>query len=405
MGTLLSINNYNYCRGGAETVFLAHNEIFRSHQWQVALFCMQHEKNEPSEWDDYFVEEIEKDSSYGPLRGLAKSLKAIYSWEAKKKIERLVDEIAPDIAHGHNIYHHISPAILSSLKKKSIPTVLTLHDLKIACPAYQMQNQDGICERCKGGKYYNATLHRCMHGSTALSAWVSLEAYVHAALKSYGRFVDRFVVPSHFHINKFVEWGWDRQRFEYIPNFVDANAIKPCEEAGTGFVFVGRLSREKGLETLIRASALSGEAVKILGTGPDEGKLRELADDLGAPAEFVGFVSGDALFDRLREARALILPSECYENAPISILEAYAAGTPVIGSEIGGIPELIVPERGRTFEAFSVTALADAMADLSSLPDRDVREMGLAAREYVEKTHSIEAYYQKCRDLYASLLN
>jgi len=405
MKTLLSINNYYYTRGGAEAVFLAHNEMFESHGWGVVPFCMQHEKNLPSEWDKYFVEEIELGHPYGPFERLHKSLKAIYSHEAKRKIGQVIDQVEPTIAHGHNIYHHISPAILSTLQAKGIPVVLTTHDLKIACPAYSMINERGICERCKGGRLYNATVNRCMHQSLALSVWVTAEAYLHKLLKSYSKYIDKFVVPSRFYIQKFIEWGWNEEDLVYIPNFIDASHIRQGREPRSGFVYFGRLSGEKGLETLIQASAISGESLKIIGSGPDESRLRTLVTDLNAPVEFLGFLSGEALFDRLRAAVAVILPSEWYENAPISVIEAFATGTPVIGADIGGIPELITPERGRVFEAFSVTALSEAISEFASIPQSELQIMGDAAREYVEEKHSRQAYFERTNDLYESILD
>lgn len=400
MPTLLSINNYHYVRGGAEAVFLAHNEMFTSAGWDVVPFCMKHEKNVASEWEEYFVDEIELGSNDSAAAKIVKSFKAIYSWEAQKKIGRLLHEAKPDLAHGHNIYHHISPAILSTLRKNGIPTLLTLHDLKLACPAYRMITHDGICERCKGGGLYNAARNRCLHDSLPLSIWVAAEAYVHRLLGSYERFVDRFIVPSRFYIRKFEEWGWPGDRFVYIPNFVDGEEIQPSFQPGNVFVYIGRLSNEKGLATLIRSSVIANVRLQIIGTGPEEAKLKSLASQLNAQVEFPGFVSGEALFDRVRAARAIVLPSEWYENAPISLLEAYAAGKPVIGAGIGGIPELITDERGRTFEAFSADSLATVLKEFDQMRDGELEQMGRNARTYVLADHSRKSYFEKCQSVY-----
>lgn len=400
MPTLLSINNYHYIRGGAEAVFLAHNEMFEQLGWEVVPFSMKHEKNQHSDWSDYFVEEIELDSHYGIFERARKSAKAIYSREAQKKIDRLVEIAKPDIAHGHNIYHHISPAILSRLKNAGIPTFLTLHDLKLSCPAYRMITHDGICERCKGGRLWQVGVNRCMHDSLLLSIWVMVEAYLHQVLRSYEKNVDRFIVPSRFYIDKFEEWGWPRDHFVYIPNFVDAAEIRPEYRPGKEYVYIGRLSNEKGLETFIRAAAISGVRIQIIGTGPEEVRLKSLAAELRAQVEFPGYVSGEALFDRLRAARAIVLPSEWFENAPISVIEAYAAGKPVIGADIGGIPELITGDRGGTFQAFSPESLAELLSSFERLPDKTLEDMGRAARRYVEDVHSKSAYIDKCREVY-----
>jgi glycosyltransferase involved in cell wall biosynthesis len=385
-------------------VFLAHNDMFADMGWDVVPFCMKHVRNLPTEWEKYFVDEIELGSDYGFFEKLGKSFKAIYSFEAKKNIARLLEDVKPDVAHGHNIYHHLSPSILSTLAASGVPTVLTLHDLKLACPAYRMITHDGICERCKGGGLYNAARHRCMHGSTALSIWVTAEAYLHKLLRSYDKYVDRFIVPSRFYIRKFEEWGWSGERFEYVPNFVDGEDIRPEFAPGDYFVYFGRLSGEKGIATLLKAAARAGADLQIIGTGPEEQNLKSLASGLGIQVEFPGYVSGEALFDRLRGARAIVLPSEWYENAPISLVEAFAAGKPVIGAEIGGIPELIDEQRGRTFEAFSVDSLAESLTAFLEMPDDELEQLGRNAREYVLDVHSRQSYLARCRSVYDSLV-
>lgn len=402
MPTLLSINNYHYIRGGAEYVYLEHNQIFRSAGWQVVPFSMRHPDNKDTEWERFFVDEIELDREYSGVTRLKKAFKAIYSREARSKVGRLVEEIAPNVAHCHNIYHHISPSILPELHSRGVPIVITLHDLKIACPAYRMITHDGICERCRGGRIWNAALHKCMHGSTALSAWVSVEAAAHRLLRSYDH-VDRFVVPSRFYLEKFVEWGWPRERFEHVPNFVDTGQHEPNTEPGNYYLYFGRLSHEKGVRTFIQACAASGTRGCVVGGGPLDADLRREARELAADIEFTGFLSGEALFSRIRMARAVVLPSEWYENAPISVLEAFALGKPVIGSDIGGIPELIGQERGVVFEPFSSSALSSALSGLSSMPDDAISDMGAAARHYVETEHSRERYFDRCAQIYTEL--
>jgi glycosyltransferase involved in cell wall biosynthesis len=374
--------------------------MFEQSGWRVVPFSMKHPDNLPSEWEEYFVEEIELGRDYTFAERLVKSFKAVYSVEAQKKIRKLLKEVRPNVAHGHNIYHHISPAILSTLKRNNVPTILTLHDLKLVCPAYSMISQDGICERCKGGKLYNSARYRCLHGSRLLSLWVAFEAYVHKFLQSYEKCVDQFVVPSRFYIDKFTEWGWPKDRFTHIPNFVHGEQIKPEYHPGGEFVYFGRLSHEKGLATLIRASVIAGVPLQIIGTGPAQESLRSLAEELGARVEFPGFVSGEALFDRIRAARAVVLPSEWYENAPISVIEAFAAGKVVIGANIGGIPELIDHERGWTFEAFSVDDLARTLIETNDIPSGELEQMGRNARKYVLAVHSRRSYLERCQAVY-----
>lgn len=405
MSTLLSINNYFYVRGGAEAVFLDHNEIFEDLGWDVVPFSMKHPRNRDTAWEEYFADEIELGEDYGAVGKLTKSLKAIYSLEAARKIDRLIAEVRPAIAHAHNIYHHLSPSILARLRKRNIPVVLTLHDLKLACPSYRMISQNRICEKCKATRYWQAAANRCLHESLPLSLWVTAEAYFHRLLGSYRRNVDKFVVPSRFYIDKFCEWGWERERFVYIPNFVDAEDIQPDFSAGRDFVYFGRLSHEKGVATLIRAAAAAGAPVRIVGTGPEADNLRGLAGRLGANITFSGYLSGNDLFDALRSARAIVLPSEWYENAPISVLEAYASGKPVIGADIGGIPELVTAGRGDIFEPFSVESLAEKLSDFASRTDSEIEEMGREGRSYVLSEHSRNIYSKRMSAVYDLLIS
>jgi glycosyltransferase involved in cell wall biosynthesis len=402
--TLLSINNYHYGRGGADSVFLAHNALFERSGWCVPAFCMQHPNNLPSPWSRYFVREIEFGRDYSPWQKLARIPKVIYSLEARHNLELLLREVHPDICHAHNIYHHLSPSILGLLKSRGLPVVLTLHDLKIACPAYNMLASDGVCERCRGGRVYNVLIHRCIKGSVGLSALALAEALVHRVLRSYESCVDRFVVPSRFYLEKFVEWGWPRAQFTYVPNFIDAQRYRPEYAPGQAFVYVGRMSREKGLVTLIRAAAAVQAAVTIAGTGPQEQELRQLAAQLGADVTFAGYRTGEALHNIIRGARAVVLPSECYENAPLAVLEAYALGKPVIGARIGGIPELLREgETGVGFISGDYNSLSEGLCTLTRHSPTTMQTMGRAARAWVEDSFDAATYRHRTVELYHEL--
>ena len=162
MPSLLSINNYFYLRGGAESVFFEEMELFSREGWEVVPFSMHDEKNQSSTWSRYFIDSLEFDNIQSTLAKVRAVPKIIYSREAQQKLRALLAEIQPDIVHAHNIYHHLSPAILPVLKEAGLPVVVTLHDLKIACPAYRMLNDSGICEKCKGGKNYHVLTNRCI---------------------------------------------------------------------------------------------------------------------------------------------------------------------------------------------------------------------------------------------------
>lgn len=401
--TLLSINNYYYYRGGAESVFLEQNRMFEAAGWKVVPFAMNHQQNLATPWQKFFVDEIEFGADYSLLQKLARAPKIIYSFEARRRLAALIDEVRPQIAHGHNIYHHISPSILGLLSQRDIPIVLTLHDLKIACPAYNMLAPDGVCERCKDGHLSNVVRHRCIKGSTALSGVVMLEAVLHRWLGSYAH-VNRFIVPSQFYMRKLIEWGISAERFRHIPNFVDASRFTPQFCGGKNFLYFGRISREKGIETLIRAVHKAGCSLTIVGTGPQRERLEMLVASLDAKVVFRGYLTGQPLRKEISDARAVILPSEWYENAPMSVLEAYALGKPVIGARIGGIPELIrEAETGSLFESGNVAALAEVLARYSAMSPSALESLGHSARRWVETEFTSELYFSRVRDVYREL--
>ena len=404
MPTQISVTSYYYRRGGAEAVMLDQNELLASRGWDIVPFAMDYEKNFETPYDEYFVEEIDFASDYAPVEKVRKAVKSIYSLEARREIGRLIDKVRPDIVHAHNVYHHLTPAIFGAVKKKGVPMVMTVHDLKIGCPSKLMLAPDGVCERCKGGKTWNAVTTRCQKDSLALSAVVALETTLHNALGSYRNNVDRFILPSHFHTNKLVEWGLPREKTRYLPNAVDVSQLRADYTPGDRFVFVGRLSEEKGLLTFVKAVAEAGSKATIVGTGPQEDELRQTVDATGADVEFAGYQTGDALFDIVRGARALVLPSECYENAPVVLLEAYGVGTPVLGSNLGGIPELIVEnETGLLAQAGDVDSFATALKRYDDMSDADVATMGEAGRAFVEANFGREQYLQGLLDIYAEL--
>ena len=310
----------------------------------------------------------------------------------------------PDVAHVHCIYHHISPSVLSLLKQRGIPVVMTAHDLKLCCPAYKMLNRGGICEKCKGGNLLNVVTNRCLRDSLVVSSLVMVESAVHRALGLYRDNLDRIVVPSLFFRDKHIEWGWPAEKLVYIPNFVRAGGFTPQFEPGDYFFYFGRLALEKGVGTLIRAAARAGVRLRIAGTGPEGDALKALAAEVGGDIEFLGFVSGDPLWKLLREARAIVLPSEWYENAPMSVLEAYASGKPVIGARIGGIPEMVTEgETGWLFESGSVDELAGKLAHMQSQPEAAISVMGQAARRLVEDRFNEWRYLDAMQRLYESL--
>ena len=401
---LLAINSYFYPRGGAEVLFLEHNRMFENIGWQVVPFAMRHPKNLATPWAGYFPDEIEFGASYSLGGKLVRASRVVYSMQTRRNMHRLLNVVDPQIAHLHNIYHHLSPSFLSLLKQRGIAVVMTVHDPKLACPAHSMMLDGRPCGRCRGGKFYNAAVNRCIKGSLALSSLIMIESYLHRALRLYENNVDRFVVPSRFLLDKLTEWGYASDRLVHIPNFIDIEQFEPGSQIGRRFVYCGSLDRPKGVETLVRAAAAARQPLTLVGSGPQDAQLRALSEQLGADVIFPGQLARNALASVLQDARAFVMPSECYENAPLALLEAYAAGRPVIGSRIGGIPELVREEEtGVLYPTGDVAALADALTRFAELPDARIAAMGAAGRAWVERDFSPGVYIERQLDLYGAL--
>jgi len=232
----------------------------------------------------------------------------------------------------------------------------------------------------------------------------TMEAAVHKLLGSYRHCVDAFIVPSRFYIEKFTEWGMPASMFRYVPNFVDVQRYTPHPESGDAFLYFGRVIRQKGVATLIRAAAAAQSKLLIAGTGPQMEEMRTLAVTLNADVTFLGHLGGQQLHDVIRSCRAVVLPSEWYENAPVSLLEAYALGKPVIGARIGGIPELIREnETGACFESGQVESLRRVLEDFRARPLRQLADMGAAGRRWVAEDFTVAMYRQRIMSVYREL--
>lgn len=404
MPNLLSVNNYHYRRGGSDVVYLDHAALMEELGWRNAFFSMHHPKNFSTPWENYFVNELEFGNSYGIVDKAIMASKVIYSFEAQKKIKRLLQDFPADVAHLHCIYHHLSPAILPTLHEHGVPIIMTAHDLKIACPAYKMLNETGICEKCKDGNFFNVIKHKCLRNSLGPSVIVALESTLHHQLNTYKKYLTKVAVPSRFFMNKFVEWGWPEEKFAYIPNYVDSSLFTPEYSPGEYFLYFGRLAPEKGVETLLKAVKKSGVKLKVAGTGPEEAKLHALQNELQADVEFLGYQSGDALHSLIKQSKAIVLPSEWYENAPMSLLESMAFGKPLVVANIGGIPEMIEPgETGWMFTSGHVDELADLLANIQSTVVDTLLTFGKASRALVEERFNRDLYVTAIQNLYASV--
>ncbi|MBU0706800.1 glycosyltransferase family 4 protein [Patescibacteria group bacterium] len=396
---VLLINKFYYLKGGAEKQFFDVKELLEKNGHEVITFAMQDEKNLPSPYSKYFVSKVDFSNVRFDSEGMRTAGRMFYSFEANRKISKLIKKEKPDIAHIHNIYHQISPSILLALKNHSIPVVQTLHDYKIICPSYSLFTKGKICERCKGYNYWQCIKNKCMKDSRAASTLACLEMYFHKAFKFYEEKVDVFLSPSQFMIKKIREWEAPIVDIKYLPNFIDTSNATPVEP-GDYLLYFGRLSSEKGINTLIKAMKGLPRKLKIVGTGPQEKELQGMvAKEQITNIEFLGYKTGNELNEVIKNSLAVVVPSEWYENRPLTILEAFSFGKPVIGTEVGGIPELVREgETGYLYKLGSVEGLRGKINDIIKDKEKTV-QMGKGAFEFV-KQFSPENYYEKLIKVY-----
>jgi glycosyltransferase involved in cell wall biosynthesis len=366
---------------------------------------MEHPKNADSQWSRYFVKNVEYNKKHNWREQFKIFRNTLYSREAKSKLLQLIDDFKPDIAHLHNFNHQLSPSILSALNMRNIPTVMTLHDFKLVCPSYSMLNHGKVCELCRGKRFYHCATTRCHKDSFSKSFLATLESYLHHQILDSYKNIRCFICPSKFIMNKIQEMGL-RGKFIYLLNFVDINRFETAETSKDNkFVYWGRLSSEKGIFTLIEAADGLAVKLEIIGEGPLRKNIEaELGKRKINNVVLSGYLSGENLFSRIKDSLAAIVPSQCYENNPFSILEAFALGKPVIGSRIGGIPELIKDNiTGLSFEAGNSKDLKEKILSLLSNPE-NTSEMGRNAREFAEQELNSEKHYQILMEVYTQAL-
>lgn len=400
---ILQINKYFYQRGGAETVFFNTIDLLKANGHDVIPFSIRHPQNRPSDYDSYFVDYPELSES-GVLTKLTNIPNFIYNGKAAEQLEKLLIAEKPDIAHIHLLFNSFSVSILPILKKYNIPVVMTAHDYRLICPAYAITDGKGnICERClKSGSYWHCITNKCSKGNMANSILLSLDSYFRKYFYSPINYIDHFIFVSHFSRNKHIESiPAFKEKSSKLYNFTlindDNNPVKKKNDV----LFFGRLSEEKGIQTLVEALKNTTISLKVVGDGP----LRSQLEAISSPnIHFLGFKERDELKQYIKEARFVIVPSECYENNPMSIVESMTLGTPVIGSNIGGIPELISQteeyRNGYLFEPKSASNLRNKIEEALSISDVRYEQLSKNAQNFAIDNFSVENHLNKLIEIY-----
>jgi glycosyltransferase involved in cell wall biosynthesis len=403
---VLLINKFHHIRGCELSYMFSLAEALRSNGHSVIYFSMHHPLNLPCVQDEYFVDHIdfiEVNKNKNILNSIRVLSRVIYSRQARERIARLLDKERPDIAHLNNIHAHITPSILFELKKRGIPIVWTLHDYQLICPNTNLMAHGVVCEACNGGKYFECVKRKCKKNSRSASVVSFLEATTHKYLDLPGM-VSSFISPSKFLLEKFIQFGWRRDKFVHLPYFLTSEKFVPSETVeGPYALYIGRLESYKGVKTLLHAAKrVSDVPVKIVGEGSEKSSCIQLAKKINIKnVEFTGYLSGNALKNVLHQAQYVVVPSEWYENYPYAVMEAMAAGKPVIASRIGGLPEMI--EEGITgylFEPGNSIDLAERMRSL--IDDSGTRKrMGASAKEIALGRYNQLYHFEKIMDIYS----
>lgn len=267
------------------------------------------------------------------------------------------------------------------------------------CLNYKMMHHGKVCELCKNGHYFHCALNRCVKESFSKSCINVIEGYLHKWRKSYD-IIDYVITPSEFYRRKFIEFGIDSERIVHIPNFLDRDEPYVNKTGYSKFLYFGRLSEEKGILTLIKAAAQARIELNIVGTGPLKEQLELYIEENNLyMIHILGFKYGQELTDLVGNARAVILPSEWYENGPYSAIEALQLGCPLIGADIGGIPELI-GKNGLLFSPRDIKDLAEKLIDFNTMDSERYNLMREASKELYRRNYIADVHMPQLLNVY-----
>ena len=347
---ILMINKFLHSNGGSETYVFKLGKHLQTLGHEVQYFGMEHAGRCVGNRVNAYTADMDFHGG-SKLAKLTYPIKTIYSSEARRTLRLVLADFQPDVCHLNNFNYQLTPSILLEIakwKKAGHPcrVIFTAHDYQLVCPNHMCSNPNTgrNCEKCLGGHFINCAKGRCIHGSLAKSAVGTLEALLWNGCGVYQN-IDTIICCSEFLKTKMDCNPLFARKTVALHNFVDR--VEPMETEKQDYVlYFGRFSREKGIDTLLKAARALPEIPFIFaGTGPLEGELA------GVPnIQNVGFQRGQALETLIRQARFSVYPSQWYENCPFSVMESQLYGTPVLGADIGGIPELIA--EGKTGELF-----------------------------------------------------
>lgn len=396
---ILMINKFLFPNGGSETYIFKLGECLQKHGHEVQYFGMEHEGRVVGNQINAYTSDMDFHGG-SPLKKITYPFKTIYSKEARVQIRKVLDDFNPDVCHLNNFNYQLTPSIILEIvkwrkeRRRACKILYTAHDYQLVCPNH-MCNVPAThenCEACLQGKLCNCVKNRCIHGSLAKSVIGFLEASFWRMKKVYQN-IDVIICCSNFLKSRLDQNKMLQEKTIVLHNFVEKTENKKVEKLDYVLYF-GRYSWEKGVRTLIEAAKrLPDINFVFAGKGEYEKDIRNLPN-----AKEVGFQTGEQLDILIRQAKISVCPSECYENCPFSVMESLERKTPVIGANIGGIPELIqAGVNGELFESGNAADLAKVISEVWKEPERLDRYT--KACENVQ-FDDVDSYYKKVIDLY-----
>jgi glycosyltransferase involved in cell wall biosynthesis len=419
---ILIVNWSWYPTGGDWTYIENLKRLYEEKGHEVIALSTQNPLNVKGNGNEYLV----KSNNFKLLnenKTIVNSLKviknSIISSEALKQIDLILKEHDIKLAHLHNIHNYITPSIIWKLKNKGVKIVWTLHDYKIICPENSFVSNGKVCEKCITGNFYNCAINKCKKNSYAASFLAALDAYLYHSTNTYNK-TDMFLCPSQFLLNKFKQFGFDESKLfltnlcydiGLIDDFLVRHAIQiknsdvsAIKNKGDYILYVGRVEVIKGVKTLIDAVKGTHLKLKIAGSGTEiDNLINYLKVEDIRNVEILGFQNKDSVFDLTLNSKFVVCPSEWYENFPFSITESFLFSKPVVGADIGGIPELVKDgETGYLFEAGNAGDLREKLFKLWN-DDLMIEQMGKNARKHAIDIFNFETHWKKLNAVLTNL--
>ena len=411
---VLQVNNYAYLKGGSEKVMFETIDVLRRNGHEVCTFSMADERNR-TDINGKYVHVSPYEERNGIIRSLAAVKNFFYNKDVEKALADVIESFRPDIIHMHIVYGRLTNAVIKVAARYKVPVVQSVHEFRLICPVYTCltQNND-VCEDCAGSMLnMPCVFRRCCKGSLSKSIVVAAECKFRDWFYRYQKYVSGFIMVSRFIMDKHIQHFPDMKDKCYkIYNSVDTgfyrqfvNLKKFSQERY--FLYFGRLSYEKGVLGLLDYFEKNPQLkLKVAGTGPLQDEIVERINERRiGNVEILGYQSGKSLYELIANARFTIVPSEWYENNPLTVIESLALGTPVIGNRIGGIPEIISDARTGYVYDYKVKGDFERCVDAAvSLSEESYHDMMKASIEAAQELFDNEKYYERLMKVYDDVI-